>query len=130
MPHLDPIRYDLDMWLVIIPACFVVLDVLSGLVKAGKEHDIESAKMRDGLWHKGAYVIAMALAVMIEVSMQRMDLGFTVPLVAPCAGYIVLTEVASILENIARVSPELAKSPLLDLFRTANKTTNTEKEGE
>jgi len=39
-------------------------------------------------------------------------------LIVPAAAYISITEISSIIENIAELNPELRDSPLLDLFRS------------
>ena len=45
-------------------------------------------------------------------------MGFAVPLIVPAAVYISITEISSIIENIAELNPELRDGPLLDLFRS------------
>ena len=73
----------------------IVLDYLTGLMKAAMQHDISSEKMRLGLWHKSGLI-----------------------LVVPAAVYIAVTEISSILENLGEINPEIADSPLLRLFRS------------
>lgn len=98
-------------------AILIVFDYVSGLLKAVMQHDVSSTKMRDGLWHKCGFVLVMALAEIIERGQAFLDLGFAVPLVVPAAVYISLTEISSILENLSEINPEIAGSPLLQLFR-------------
>lgn len=102
-----------------IVAVLIVFDYASGLLKAIMQHDVSSTKMRDGLWHKCGFVLVMALAEIIEHGQAYLDLGFTVPLVIPAGVYIALTEISSILENLSEINPEIAGSPLLQLFRSA-----------
>lgn len=101
-----------------IVAVLIVFDYASGLLKAIMQHDVSSTKMRDGLWHKCGFVLVMALAEIIEHAQVYLDLGYTVPLVVPAGVYIALTEISSILENLSEINPEIAGSPLLQLFRT------------
>lgn len=101
-----------------IVAVLIAFDYLTGLLKAVMQHDVSSTKMRDGLWHKGGFVLVMALAEIIEHGQTYLDLGFTVPLVVPAGVYIALTEISSILENLSEINPEIADSPLLQLFRS------------
>lgn len=96
----------------------IVMDYATGLLKALKNHDVSSSKMREGLYHKGAYVIVMALAEIIEHAQHAIDLGFGVPLIVPAAVYITLTETASIIENLGEINPELCESKVLALFRS------------
>lgn len=101
-----------------VTSILIVLDYLTGIAKAAMAHDIDSGKMREGLWHKSAYILVIALAAIIEHGQRYVDLGFTVPLLIPACVYITLTEVASILENLTEINPELASSPVLNLFRS------------
>ena len=102
----------------VITCVLIVMDYLTGLAKSVVNKDIDSTKMRDGLWHKAAYVAVIVLAEIIEHGQEAVDLGFAVPLIVPTSVYIVLTETASILENLSQINPELADSPVMQLFRS------------
>lgn len=106
----------------VITCVLIVMDYLTGLAKSVVNKDIDSAKMRDGLWHKATYVAVIVLAEIIEHGQEAVDLGFTVPLIVPTCVYIVLTETASILENLSQINPELADSPVMQLFRSTKDT--------
>lgn len=106
----------------VITCVLIVMDYLTGLAKSVVNKDIDSTKMRDGLWHKATYVAAIVLAEIIEHGQEAVDLGFTVPLIVPTCVYIVLTETASILENLSQINPELADSPVMQLFRSTKDT--------
>lgn len=96
----------------------IVLDYLTGLMKAAMQHDISSEEMRLGLWHKSGLILVMVLAEIVEHAQAWIDLGFTLPLIVPAAVYIAVTEISSILENLGEINPEIADSPLLRLFRS------------
>ena len=102
----------------VITCVLIVMDYLTGLAKSVVNKDIDSTKMRDGLWHKAAYVAVIVLAEIIEHGQEAVALGFAVPLIVPTCVYIVLTETASILENLSQINPELADSPVMQLFRS------------
>lgn len=95
----------------------IVLDYATGLIKAAMQHDISSTRMREGLYHKSAFVLVMVLAETIEHAQQVIDLGFALPVVVPAAVYITLTETASIIENLGQINPELQGGRLLSIFR-------------
>lgn len=118
-----------EMWGMCLALVFIVLDIIFGLAKAAKSGTLSSSVMREGLWHKAAYVGVVAVAVVIEVGSGHLDLGFTVPLVVPACVYIVLNEVLSIVESIAELNPELKGSKLLQLFESG-KAGKVDKEGE
>ncbi len=107
----------------VITCVLIVMDYLTGLAKSVVNKDIDSTKMRDGLWHKATYVAVIVLAEIIEHGQEAVDLGFTIPLIVPTCVYIVLTETASILENLSQINPELADSPVMQLFRSTKDTT-------
>lgn len=110
--------------LMIAGSATVVLDYATGLIKAAVKREIDSAKMRLGLWHKSAYVLAVALALVCEMTMRAADLGFTVPLVTPVLVYIILTEVASIIENLGEINPDLKATAFVGLFKSSKRSEN------
>ena len=69
----------------VMVSIMIVMDYLTGLIKAAMQHDISSEKMRNGLYHKVSFVIVMFLAEIIERAQQSIDLGFSMPIVAPAA---------------------------------------------
>lgn len=103
---------------VCVACTLVVIDYASGLLKACKKHDLNSTAMREGLYHKATYVFVLSVAVVIEKAQHFIALGFNVPILVPAATYIAMTEIVSILENLAEVNPELAGSKLMALFKT------------
>ncbi len=107
-----------QVWAMGAALVFILLDVVFGLAKAAKAGNLSSSKMRDGLWHKAAFVGVVALAVVIEVGSAHLDMGFDVPLVIPACVYIVLNEVMSIVESLAELNPEIKGSKLLALFES------------
>lgn len=103
-----------------VTGVMIVMDYLTGLAKAVHAKDLSSEQMREGLWHKSAYILVILLAEVIEHAQAWLDLGFDVPLVIPACVYIILTETASIIENIGQLNPSLAGGKLLGMFRTTN----------
>ena len=47
------------------------------------------------------------------------DMGWSVPLILPACIYIIVMEVASVLETVSQTYPEIADSPLFRLFDNA-----------
>lgn len=118
---------DVDWVLMIITCAFILLDIISGFVKACVNHDIRSGKMWLGIMKKAAYFIIMVLAILCEYGQQHIDLGLTVPLVAPACALIILTELASILENVKAINPDLNVNPFFKLFNVNHEKINTPK---
>lgn len=101
---------------------FIILDVISGLAAAYARKEVESPKLRQGLWHKVGYLFVVFCAVTIEWAMtQGMDLGFSLPLVMPICVWISLMEVVSTLENAAKINPELSNIPGFERLKEVEK---------
>lgn len=105
-----------DYWSILITLLLILFDFLSGILKAAKAENISSTVMREGLYHKGAYVGIVALAYVAQWGCAHMDLGYTVPLVPAACVYISLTEITSILENLCELNPELKNNPVFKIF--------------
>lgn len=109
---------------------FILLDIVTGVAQAIANHDVSSEKLRQGAFHKMAYILIMCAAYLIEYSMGYVDLGFTVPIFAGVCGYIIFTEIVSFCENIIKLNPSLKGSKLMDLFRNDQVIAATTKEEE
>ena len=113
-------------YFLIIPLCLNLLDILTGLCKAFKNKEVSSTKLRQGLWHKMGFVLLLCLSWFLTWSQSYINLGFEVPLLQPTSIYICVTEVISILENIAKISPELCG--FIDKYLKDKNTNENEQE--
>ena len=106
-----------ECWAIIVAAALMAFDVLTGLLGAVVRHDFQSAKMREGIGHKAMLVLVVALAVLVQGATDHIgDMGWSVPLIVPVCVYIIVMEVASVLETVSQTYPEVADSPLFRLF--------------
>ena len=98
--------------------CFIVGDYLSGVIKAIKNKELDSTKMRLGLWHKGGFIGAMALGYgcQLAVTYGLLPTSFSAVFGGICV-YVIITEAISIFENLCTLSPELRESPLAALVK-------------
>ena len=87
--------------------CFILFDILTGLLKALYMGDIDSTALRKGLFHKLSEVLAVAGAVLLEYGMNYINLGVDLPIFGVVSVYICITELTSILENLCEVNPIL-----------------------
>lgn len=108
----------INWYLIAITCAFIVMDVITGLINAIKSHEVSSTKMRDGLFHKCGLLCAIALSILCESAMTQIDLGLTIPIQPAICGYIIITELASILENICKIAPELATNKFMQIFKS------------
>ena len=106
---------------------FIFLDILSGLIAAFTQHNYASSIMRAGLYHKLSELFAFIFAVVCDILLPY--IGITLPLVISkgTAIYIIVMECGSIIENIGKANPELAKY-LHTIFAKANNPIESEKE--
>lgn len=87
---------------------FMVADVLTGLVKAWRAHDVKSSAMREGLYHKIGYIGVIFLAQGIEVAADNVPgITIAVPITAGICAFIILSETVSIMENLAAINPAI-----------------------
>lgn len=110
-----------DWWL-IAAGVLIIGDYVSGMAKAIVQRNISSQTMRDGLWHKFAYVMVVGLAAFLQIASQHINLGYDIPLIPLVCGFIAMIEVSSIIENLAEVNPEIKGSKLLDFFNVTHDT--------
>lgn len=103
--------------LIIITCCFIVFDIISGFVQAVANKEVNSTTMKQGLWHKCGFLLAICFGILCELAMLYADLGFTIPILNAVCMFINATELVSILENLAKLSPELANTKFMDIFR-------------
>ena len=105
-----------NMWCFLFVFAFVVFDYVTGVLKAIAAGTLSSSVMRSGLMHKFAYLLVLTLAELIELCGAHFDLGFALPVVSLCSGFIVLIEITSILENLVIINPELKNSKILQIL--------------
>lgn len=100
---------------IVIVLVFILLDVVSGLLKAFSTTGFDSSVMRQGFFHKLGELLSVALCVVADESLPRLGVLIDVNFSAMCCTYLVLMEIGSVLENIGAVNPEL-REPLSKIF--------------
>ena len=110
---------EIHWMLIIIACCFMLLDVVTGFVQAIMNKCVDSKVMKTGLFHKCGFLLAIVFGCLCEYAMNYIDLGFDVPIQDVVCGYIIVMEIASILENLALISPELASKKFMDIFKSS-----------
>lgn len=99
-----------------IVACFIVLDVVTGLAYAIKSKTWTSTRMREGFFHKMGIVLLVALAILCDYGQHYLNIGFKIPITNSVLIYISIMEIGSNAENIGKINPDL-KSKTLSLFK-------------
>ena len=101
---------------VIVALVFNGVDLLTGLIGAIKNHDVQSAKLRDGIFKKIGFLICYALAFLLDNYGGTIGINISVNILPIVIAYVVFTEVVSIIENISIINPDLLPDKLMDLF--------------
>lgn len=85
------------------------LDYISGTMAACKKGDWSSAIAREGLWHKGAMILVVAVSAIADVIMviiaEYVPIGIQWPgiLMPMVLAWYIITELGSILENAVKM---------------------------
>lgn len=108
------------MVLCVIVGLFIMLDVLTGFVKAVYNKKINSTLLRQGLFHKLSEVLAVVLAFLLEYTADYLSIGSNIPVATVVVSYITIMEIISSIENLCEVNPKLAKlfKPYLDKLKS------------
>ena len=101
---------------VVVTGGFIVLDLITGTIKAFAEHNFASSVMREGLFHKVGSMLCIALGMYADYAQQYIDLGVTIPISGAICAYIALMEIGSIVENLARINPEIVPEKIRKYF--------------
>lgn len=91
---------------------FIVLDFVTGLIKACKSSSFKSSMMREGLFHKMGEVLCVALGILVQCAEGYLNLGINLPVASAICTYIVLMEIGSAIENIGAINPDLVPAKL------------------
>lgn len=97
------------MGIYITVGIFIIFDIVSGLTKALYNNGLNSTYLRQGLFHKLSEIIAVVGAGLLEYGVQYVNLGVDIPVLTVVSGYVCLTELVSIIENLCEVNPTLYK---------------------
>ena len=101
----------------VIVGAFILLDFITGLVKAFKNKEYTSTIMREGLYHKVGSILVIGFGALVDYGQSFLDLGVTVPVGISVCGYVVLMEIGSIIENICLINPEIFPEKLKAYFK-------------
>ena len=95
---------------------FIVLDFLTGIVKAFATNSFTSTKMREGLFHKVGLILCLILGGLVDFAQMYLDLGSAIPVAEAICVYICLMEITSIIENVCKINPQIVPDKLAALF--------------
>ena len=108
------------MKLCAIAFALIVLDFVSGTLKALYTKTWSSTIMRQGLISKSSSVLVIALGVVLDYAQTVVDLGFTLPLSLSTAIYIILMEVGTMIENLGAIDKDIVPPVIKQFFSKLN----------
>ncbi len=109
-------------WSILLACVMMCADVVVGFIQAAINNQLSSTKMRQGLLHKVLILILIFVCLAIEIGISHtVKLPYDIPTCVVVCGYVIIMELVSILENIARGYPQFADSQLFKLFNLFDK---------
>ena len=97
-----------NIWIIGVTCMFMLADIVSGFIKAWHDNDLQSKALRNGLFHKSAFLGLIGVAQLTELAADKMpEIELNVPIVGAICAYIVLTELVSVLENLRDINPDI-----------------------
>ena len=88
---------------------FISFDILFGLLQALKNQTFQSSVMRQGLFHKLGEILCYLFGVVCDATLPMINILVPFSLASAITIYIVIMEIGSILENLSKISPVMAK---------------------
>ena len=100
-------------WSIIMACVMMLADIIVGFTGAVVRHDIRSTKMREGIGHKIMILVLIAVAYVLGVGLVHISgINAEIPSTEVVCWYVVVMEIASILENISKAWPEFSGTSL------------------
>ena len=93
----------------VVVLIFIAFDVLTGWLKALATGTTDSSIMREGLFHKMGEILAMCFGYVCQFALPYIGVEFNIPFAGAIGTYIVLMEIASVVENLSIMNPQLAQ---------------------
>lgn len=113
-------------WSIIMACIMMLADIITGFTGAVVRHDISSTKMRDGIGHKIMIIVLIAVTYVLGVGLGHVSgINAKIPSTEIVCWYVVVMEIASILENISKSWPEFSGT---SLFKYISKIAGDEDE--
>lgn len=107
-----------QMWSILIACIMMVADIVAGFTSACILHNIQSVKMREGIGHKVLMLILIAVSYVLGVGFEHITNSVVnIPSIEIVCGYIIVMEIASVLENISKAYPEFVNSSLFKYLK-------------
>lgn len=101
---------------IIVALVFNALDLVTGIITAIKNKDIQSSKLRDGLFKKVGFVLCYFVAWLVDTQGSLIGFHLGTNILPIIITYVCATELVSIIENISRINSDILPEKLMELF--------------
>ena len=105
-------------WQVLAPLIFSVADFVTGFIQAVINKNVDSQKMREGLWHKTLLLIIILLGFTLDFTFNLRFVSKSICI------FIIAMEIVSIGENIKKAGIDLGR--LGDILKEKSDSNLTE----
>lgn len=96
----------------IVVVGFMVFDIITGLLYSISKKKWKSSIMREGLFHKLGFILAIVFALLCDYGQSYINLPFSIPVTNGVILYIAIVEIGSVKENLQKLSPQLKGLPI------------------
>lgn len=110
-----------ELYPVVIALVFNATDLITGIISAVKNKDLQSSKLRDGLFKKVGFMICYFVAWLLDTFGKQIGFDIVTPILPVIVLYACTTELVSILENVSKINSDILPDKLMDLFHISNK---------
>lgn len=100
----------------LVTAGFIVLDLVTGLIKSFAQKNYTSTIMREGLFHKCGSILCVLFGMLVDYAQSLVDIGVSIPVAVSVCVYVILMECGSIIENVSTINPEIMPDKIKGFF--------------
>lgn len=103
----------------VVVCCFILFDVITGVLKAIKTGTINSTIAKHGLLSKATEILCVVGGILLEMALPYLQITVDLPLAPAISTYISVMELISIIENMCEVNSSLSAlfKPYLDKLK-------------
>ena len=114
----------------IVTMILIVIDFISGVSAAAKNGKLSSKAMRNGMWHKFAYILVIGASATMDYATKHLEMGISMPIFIPVCIAICLTEITSTIENCIKLNPDIKNEKIISIFNKFEQNNNNNNESE
>ena len=100
---IETLQFSNVLWQILTPILFSIADIITGFVQAVINNNVDTTKMRTGLWHKFLIVLVLCLSILLDVTFNLHFCSKAVSI------YIIVMELLSICENLTKAGIKMGK---------------------